>query len=177
LKLARSFLAGLSWLERSLCIGAFALMALALIADVLAREFRGAGLLGAPQVGLIGLTVVAMFGFGLAAQTGGQLRVRFLDGVFPRRWDRVVFRVADLVSAAMLGLMATLCAAMAWEAVTLKDVSSVLRWPIWPVQSAIALAFALNAARYLLFAAFPDLRPAEDPVPETAELETVPGKA
>lgn len=160
-----------------MCAAAFMVMAAALIGDVLKREISGAGLLGAPQVGLIGLAAVAMFGFGLAAQSGGQLRAKFLDFIFPASWSRAIFRLADAITAAVLALLAALCWLMAAEAFRLGDVSTVLRWPIWPIQAVIAFAFSINAVRYLVFAAFPALRPDEDPAPETAEIEAVPASA
>jgi len=174
MKAVKAFLDGLTVVERVVCVAAFALMALALIADVLKREFTGAGLLGATQVGLIGLATVAMFGFGLAAQTGGQLRAKFLDWIFPPSWDRAIFRLADAISAAILAGLGVLCWLMMLESQRLGDVASVLRTPIWPVQAIIAAAFSINALRYLLFAIFPDLRPPEDPAPETAAIEPPP---
>lgn len=177
MKAAKAFLDGLSRVERSVCVAAFALMALALIGDVLKREITGAGLLGATQIGLMGLAVVAMLGFGLAAQTGGQLRAKFLDWIFPKSWDRAVFRAADLISAAILAVLAGLCWAMVAQSQRLGDVASVLRTPIWPVQAIIAMAFSINALRYLLFAIFPDVRPPDDPAPETAIIETLPERA
>jgi C4-dicarboxylate transporter, DctQ subunit len=174
MKAVKAFLDGLTAVERVVCVAAFALMALALIGDVLKREITGAGLLGATQVGLIGLAAVAMLGFGLAAQSGGQLRAKFLDWIFPRSWDRAIFRLADLISAVILAALAALCWMMVLESQRLGDVASVLRTPIWPVQMIIAVAFSINALRYLLFALYPDLRPPEDPAPETAVIESPP---
>jgi C4-dicarboxylate transporter, DctQ subunit len=168
---ARRFLAGLGLFERIACGVAFVVMAGALIADVGMREITGAGILGAPQVGVIGMIAVAMFGFGLAASTGGQLRAKFFDGLVPRSLEVSVGRIADLITAAMLALLAWLASMMMAESAALRDVTSVLRWPIWPMQAIIVVSFGLNAIRYLLFATYPELRPIEDPSPETAEIE------
>jgi C4-dicarboxylate transporter DctQ subunit len=168
---ARAFLAGLSRFEKIACALAFVVMAGALAADVLMREFTGAGVLGAPQVGVIGMIAVAMFGFGVAAQSGGQLRVRFLDGLAPPALVPALTRVADLVTALMLLVLAAFALQMTLESAAMADVTTVLRWPIWPMQSIIVAAFGLNAIRYGLFAAYPELRPDEDPAPETAEIE------
>lgn len=168
---ARAFLKGLGLFERIACAAAFVVMAGALITDVSMREITGAGILGAPQVGVIGMIAVAMFGFGLAASSGGQLRAKFFDGLVPATAERTVSRIADLITAAMLVVLAWLATVMTVESATLRDVTSVLRWPIWPMQAIIVAAFGLNAIRYTLFAVYPELRPVEDPSPETAEIE------
>jgi C4-dicarboxylate transporter DctQ subunit len=169
--LARAFLAALSRFEKIACALAFMVMAGALVVDVLKREFTGSGLLGAPQVGVIGMIAVAMFGFGIAAQSGGQLRIRFLDWIVPPHLAPALTRIADLVTALMLLVLAGLALQMTAQSAAMADVTTVLRWPIWPMQSIIVAAFGLNAIRYVLFALYPALRPAEDPAPETAEIE------
>jgi TRAP-type C4-dicarboxylate transport system permease small subunit len=171
---ARAFLSGLSAFERMACAVAFVLMAGALIVDVGARLIGGAGVLGAPQVGVVGMIAVAMFGFGIAAQTGAQLRPRFLDFLVPRAWDGAIDRLADAVTGAMLALLGVLCVLMVEEAARLGDVTSVLRWPIWPIQAIIAFAFLANAARYFVFATYSELRPRDDIEPETSAVEEAP---
>jgi TRAP-type C4-dicarboxylate transport system permease small subunit len=195
---ARAFLERLGAVERAACIIAFAVMAIALIADVARRVGGrvtealsevpgvgpgaiwlqdtlglGAGILGAPQVSVIGMITVAMVGFGLAAASGGQLRARFFDGLCPSPMVPALTRFADLLTAAMLAVLAALALQMTLGSARLGDVVSVTRWPIWPMQAIIVAAFTLNAVRYLLFALFPELRPPEDPAPETAEQEEV----
>jgi len=174
MKAARTFLTALSAAERWICVAGFALIAVSLIADVLSRILIGSGIVGAPQIGVIGMIAVAFFGFGIAAQTGGQLRARFLDFVFPSSWDGAVKRTADFLTAAMLAVLAVLCAMMTAESFRLSEAGSVLRWPIWPVQAIIVAALGANALRYLVFAVCAELRPSEDPVPETAEIEERP---
>lgn len=171
---ARAFLAALSRFEKIACVIAFVVMAGALVADVLTREITGSGILGAPQVGLIGMIAVAMFGFGIAAQSGGQLRPRFLDGVFPKAWSPALDRIADLVTALGFAVIGVLAVVMTRESAMMGDVTSVLRWPIWPMQAIIAIAFLTNTLRYLVFFAFPALRPGEDLEPETALKESPP---
>jgi TRAP-type C4-dicarboxylate transport system permease small subunit len=171
---ARAFLNGLGLFERIACGAAFVVMAGALIADVGMREITGAGILGAPQVGVIGMIAVAMFGFGIAASQGAQLRPRFLDGVFPTAWGPAIDRLADAITAAGFAGIGALAVIMVAESAQLGDVTSVLRWPIWPMQTIIAVAFATNAIRYLIFALWPALRPADDIEPETSAIESAP---
>lgn len=171
---ARAFLKGLGLFERIACGAAFVIMAGALIADVGMREITGAGILGAPQVGVIGMIAVAMFGFGIAAAQGAQLRPRFLDGVFPKAWWPAIDRLADAITAAGFAGIGVLAVIMTEESARLGDVTSVLRWPIWPMQTIIAIAFGTNALRYAIFAIWPALRPADDIEPETSAVEAAP---
>ncbi len=188
-------LRALSRLEQIVCVAAFVIMAGALVADVgkrllgrfaawldalpwvsglsdaAAAAGLGSGLMGAPQVAVVGLITLAMFGFGVAAQHGAHLRPRLLDGIFPISWSRWVNRAADGLTAGVLGGLAWLSGAMAGESAALGDVSSVLRWPIWPIQAAIAVAFGLNALRYLIFSIRPDLRPNDDGLSELPDLQ------
>jgi C4-dicarboxylate transporter, DctQ subunit len=181
MKAAAAFLRALGGVERGLCGLGFLVMVGALGGDVgvrlwsrfvLALEQRGwisaltadaitagGGLLGAPQVAVMGMMAVALFGLGLAVAQGVELRARFLDGAFPQAWSAGIDRAADAAAALMMAALGGLCGMMALEAFSLGDVSNVLRWPIWPMQGMIALAFGLNALRYGLFALYPALRP------------------
>jgi TRAP-type C4-dicarboxylate transport system permease small subunit len=133
----------------------------------------GGGVLGAAQIGVIGMIIVAMFGLGVAVQAGAHLRARFLDWVFAKSWSPAVDRIADLITAIMFVVIGGLAVIMIAEAMRLGDVTSVLRWPVWPIQCVIAAAFLLNAVRYLIFFIDPRLRPREDFEPETSAIEEV----
>jgi hypothetical protein len=63
---------------------------------------------------------------------------------------------------------------MTQESFVMGDVTSVLRWPIWPLQTIIVVAFLLNAVRHLIFCFEPDTRPREDLEPETSAIEEAP---
>jgi TRAP-type C4-dicarboxylate transport system permease small subunit len=196
MRAGRALLAGLGAFERLACVLGFVVMAGALTLDVGARVFShavtfaerqgwvgaaladqvsfGGGVLGATQIGVIGMIVVAMFGMGVAAQKGGSLRARFLDGVFPKSWSSGVDRIGDTVSALMFLAIGALAVVMVSEAMVMGDVTSVLRWPIWPIQAIIAAAFLLNALRCFVYALDPSLRPREDLEPETSVVEEAP---
>jgi TRAP-type C4-dicarboxylate transport system permease small subunit len=192
----RAVLSVMSAFERAACVFGFVVMGGALIVDVGARLWSraiadaaargwldavsaselslGGGVLGAPQIGVIGMIIVAMFGLGVAVQKGAQLRARVLDGLVPKAWSGAIDRIADVLTAVMMGVIAALCLIMTQESAVMGDVTSVLRWPIWPFQAVIVAAFAMNALRYAIFALDPGLRPREDLEPETPGLEEQP---
>jgi TRAP-type C4-dicarboxylate transport system permease small subunit len=181
-------LSALGVFERGMCALGFLIMTLALAADVGARLLSravaqaagaglidagladrislGGGILGAPQVAVIGMIMTALFGMGVAAGQGAELRARLLDGVWPKRWSPLIDRLADGLSAAMLSIVALLCALMAHESLQLGDRSAVLLLPIWPWQGLAAVAFGAAALRYGLYAAQPALRPKTEGAPE-----------
>ncbi|MEM6627567.1 MAG: TRAP transporter small permease [Pseudomonadota bacterium] len=166
-----TILSALKRFERMACGVAFLVMAAPLMADVARRLIVGSGILGAPQVAVVGMIAVAMFGIGVAADEGAHLRPRFLDGVFPKRWKPTIETIAHALTALFFAGLALIAFAVVDETRRLEDVNSVLRWPLWPVQAIIFLAFLLNAVRYAIYAVSPELRPIEeaDRVPEALE--------
>ncbi len=151
-----------AWLRRfesALCLAGLAIMALALIVDVGARLTLGHGVVGAAQLGLVGMLLTAMFGIGPAADAGEHLRPRILDRYSPPSWEAGLVRTGHALTAAFFALLAAIAVGVAIESYRLDDVTSLLRWPVWLLQTVFVTAFALNAIRYALYAVRPDLAP------------------
>ncbi len=155
----KSFLNGLRIFQQSLCFAAFLGMAACLMYDVLKREITGSGAFGAPQIGVIGMIVVSYIGVGLASASGSHYRPRFADKAFPAKYHRLLDRIGEFGFALFCAFMAFVAARVTLESLELNDVSPVLRWPIWPVQSTIAIGFGMVAVQHLLYGIFLDLRP------------------
>ncbi len=169
--LARKLLDGIFVCEKTLtCLG-FAVMALALIADVLSREFLGTGIFGAPRVGVYGMIAVAFLGIGVASHTGSHLRPRFTDALSPKSWDPILERLGDAIFALFCLGMAAITVSVAQVSYDFREVSPVLMWPIWPFQGIIAAAFGIGVVRHSIYALYPELRPIpqSDRGPETSE--------
>lgn len=157
-----AFLSWIGRIERIVTLAAFALMALSLLADVISRRLFMTGLIGATEVAVIGMVAVAMFGIGIATDEGAHLRPRVFDALIPKRFDAGLARLASLVTALFFALFAALATWMVIQSAVLGDRTEILRLPIWTLQAMIALAFATNAIRFLIYAAEPALRPSED---------------
>ena len=71
----RSLLAFLSAAERWAAVAAFAIMTLALLADVISRRLFQTGLIGAVEIAVFGMIALAMFVIGVATDHGAHLRV------------------------------------------------------------------------------------------------------
>ena len=148
--------------ERWITIAAFALMALALLADVISRRLFLTGLIGATEIAVMGMVAVAMFGVGIATDEGAHLRPRLFDALIPKAFEALVGRLASLVTAVFFAVFAGLAGWMVSESFVLGDRTEILRAPIWMLQSLIFIAFATNAVRFFLYALNPALKPGED---------------
>lgn len=147
--------------ERWLTIAAFALMALALLADVISRRIFLTGLIGATEIAVIGMVAVAMFGIGVATDTGAHLRPRLFDFLIPGSVEPALDRLVSAVTAAFFAVFAGLAVWMVIESMILSDRTEILRLPIWTLQAMIAAAFITNFIRFAAYAIDPGLKPGE----------------
>jgi len=153
----------LRWLwtiEATVCVLAFAGTALALMADVLAREFFGDGIFGAQRFAVWTNAVAGLLGFAIVTAERGHLRPQVADRLVPRVLEPHIDRIGEVVSA-------LICLALAWVAVQFVRSSAMLgergmAIPIlvWPIQLVLPWMFFSSAMRHLAYAAWPALRPA-----------------
>lgn len=169
MRAAEKFLNGIGRIERAVILLSFAVMAGALMIDVLSREILGRGVFGAPQVGVFAMIVMSFLGLGLASASGGHLRPRFADRLVPRSWDPFMDRLAEFIFALFCAALGVIAIMVVRETFELGDVAPVLRWPIWPFQAVIAAAFFIGAIRHTLFGIYPALRPKSQTEPGLKE--------
>ena len=157
---ARRLLRGLWLLEATVCVLAFSITAIALMADVLGREFFGNGIFGAQRLAVWTTAIAGLVGFALVTAEAGHLRPRFLDGVVPKSAGPAFDRFGDLLSA-------VICIVLGWYAVQFVQSSAALGErgmaipiKVWPIQLILPWMFLSSALRHLCFAAWPELRPA-----------------
>ncbi len=166
------------WLLRALArfeqiatTAAFALLIAVVFADVVWRWVTGSGIFWAREVGVYANIVLTIIGIGVASAHGAHLRPRFMDRLVPPRFEAMMIRVQELLTAlAFLGL-----AWIAWrvvaETMQLDDRSIVLRWTVWPIQLVLPIAFGIGALRHALYAWWPEHRPREQ---SEADIELPP---
>ncbi|MCU0758373.1 MAG: TRAP transporter small permease [Steroidobacteraceae bacterium] len=147
--------------EVALTTAAFVILVLVIFADVAWRWISGSGIIWAREVGVFANIVLTIVGIGVASADGTHLRPRFFDRVFPSRWDGVLTRIQEGLTALGFAVLAWIAILVVRETVELQDRSIVLRWLTWPVQLSLPLAFLLGTLRHAIFAAFPVLRPVE----------------
>jgi TRAP-type C4-dicarboxylate transport system permease small subunit len=162
---ARRLMRGLWLLEATVCVLAFSVTSVALMADVLGREFFGNGIFGAQRLAVWTTAIAGLVGFALVTAEAGHLRPRFLDGLMPKTLEPHADRFGDLISAAI-------CIFLGWYAVQFVQSSAALgergmAIPIvvWPIQLILPWMFFSSALRHLCFAGWPALKP--EPKQET----------
>ena len=155
----RPVLNAVGTLERTICILAFSIMTLSLLADVIARKALQTGLVGATEIAVMAMIALSMAGIGVASDAGAHFRLSVLDSVFPDSMSEWVDRVAGLITSAFFIILLVLSIIMVGQSLELGDRTEILRVPIWVLQSFIVLAFATNALRYAIYALSPSLRP------------------
>ena len=146
--------------EATICVVAFTATALALMADVLAREFFGNGIFGAQRFAVWSNAIAGLLGFALVTAERGHLRPQFADALVPKSLEPHIERIGELVSA-------LICCVVGWYAVRFVMSSAALgergmAIPIlvWPIQLVLPWMFFSSALRHLAYATWPELRPA-----------------
>ena len=154
----------LDWLFRIevfIACGALALVVVALLADVVAREVLGSGLFGVQRFAVYSNAIAGLLGFAIVVHTGGHLRVSVVEWAFPAAWQHAMARMGDAVSALLCVLLGYLAVLYVGSSYTLGETDSVFNVKIWSLQLVIPYLFATSALRYACYAVFPDLRPEE----------------
>jgi len=150
---------------------AFGFIATILVLDVFGREFLGpllrflgfepgaTGIFASQKLSIFALVIGSFAGIGIATATGAHIVPSFAAGWVPRRWQRTYDRAVDLLTG--LFLVGVVWFGLKFVGSSFKtDLRApVLDWPVWPIQLAIPLGFLSAAGRYLIYAAWPVLRP------------------
>lgn len=157
----KALLAGLRRAELAVTTAAFLVLVAVIFGDVLLRRITGSGIVWAREVGVMANIVLTIVGIGLASADGTHLRPRVFDRVFPQSWDPALTRVQEGLTALAFGALAVIAVMVVRETIELDERSVVLRWVVWPVQSALPIAFTVATLRHAIFALRPDLRPRE----------------
>lgn len=162
--LAARLLALLFRAEKWVAVAAFGLITVVLFSDVVGREIFGQGLFWAQRAAVYAATTAGLLGFALCVATGGHLRPSSFDKFFPPTMSGPMNRVADIISAAICLFLAFYSAQFVFNSWQLGERGQAIPMVLWPVQLILPYCFLSATLRYLLFAAFPALRPAESEV-------------
>jgi C4-dicarboxylate transporter DctQ subunit len=156
---ARQFLKWMWRLEATICVVTFSVTAVALIADVLGREFFGDGIFGAQRVAVWSTAIAGLVGFALVTAERGHLRPQFADGWIPARFEKGFDRFADVLSAVICIVLGVYAAWFVQSSAQLNERGLAIPILVWPIQLILPWMFFSSAARHLIFATWPALRP------------------
>ena len=156
---AHALLALIGSVERGLAVFLFAAMTIIMIADVGLREIRGIGVHGASQIAVYCFVALSMIGIGMASATASHLRPRFVDRLFPPKYEDFLRRLQEVVMTGFCLVVASVATNIVAETHALGEVSPALRIEIWWIQAVIPLVFYVATIRHALYAIFLDLKP------------------
>ncbi|NJO35295.1 MAG: TRAP transporter small permease [Rhodospirillales bacterium] len=151
---------------------AFGFIATILVLDVLGREFLGpflrflgfepgaTGIFASQKLSIFALVIGSFAGIGIATATGAHIVPSFASGWVPEPWRRVYDRCVDLLTGVVLIAVVWFGFKFVGSSFKTDLRAPVLDWPVWPIQLAIPLGFLSAAGRYLIYAAWPLLKPA-----------------
>ena len=155
----RRLLKWLWYVEATVCVVAFSVAAVALIADVLGREFFGDGIFGAQRVAVWATAIAGLVGFALVTAERGHLRPQFADGWIPARFNTHMDRFAELVSAAICIYLGTYAIEFVQSSAQLGERGLAIPILVWPIQIILPWMFFSSALRHIVFAIWLELRP------------------
>ncbi len=161
-----------AWLNApaELCV---LLMMLHMLADAAVRVVFGSGLEGMVEsVTYIYMVGLAFLPVAMLESRSAHLRVEILADRLSLAKSRILRFLAQLVTAAVAGLMAWLTFDKAWAAWIIRDHVELTRWslPTWPVQWVFPLGFGLMALAALVNAFAGSGQPTSSDLPrETSE--------
>jgi len=158
---AERLLGALKGFEKWVAIASFGAVAVLLFSDVVGREIFGQGIFWAQRAAVYCATVAGLLGFSLCTAMGGHLRPSSFDKLLPTAWNLPMNRVADLISAGVCLFLAIYGANFVVNSFQLGERGQAIDMALWPVQIILPYCFGSAMLRYLVFAAFPALRPAE----------------
>jgi len=161
-RLAERFLDTLFSVEKWVAVGAFVVITVVLFADVLGREVFGHGIFWAQRTAVYAATIGGLLGFTLCVAKGGHLRPSAFDKVAPAAWNRAMNRLADLLAADICLFLAVYGAHFVLNSFQLGERGQAIDMPLWPVQIILPYCFISAMLRYVVYAAYPALRPAEN---------------
>ena len=146
-------------IEAVLAAVAYAVVAMLLLGEIIARELFYTSIWGSQKMAVFGAIVAAFLGLALATAANAHLRPQFADNWFPPAWRPAVGRFGDVLSCAIYASLCVVASLYIADTYANGDRAAVLYWPLWPIQLVIPYAFASSALRHLAFAVWPDMKP------------------
>lgn len=155
----KALLAVILRVESVLAAIAYAVVAVLLLGEIIARELLYTSIWGSQKMAVFGAIVAAFLGLALATAANAHLRPQFADNWFPPAWRPAIGRLGDLLSCAIFASLGVVAFLYIADTYANGDRAAVLYWPLWPIQLVIPYAFASSALRHLAFAIWPEMKP------------------
>ncbi|MCW5751137.1 MAG: TRAP transporter small permease [Alphaproteobacteria bacterium] len=136
---------------------ALCVVAAALFADIVGREFFGSGIFGAQRTAVYGMVISAFLGFVLATHVGRHIRIESIDTLIPELLRPAIVRAGHAVSAAICLYLAYWSADFVSISFEQGERGMGLDVLVWPFKLILPWAFGSAALRYVCFCIDPSL--------------------
>src|SRR5699024_6524349 len=137
-------------IERGILSVTTILMSLMLVGNAVSRYFFNKSWPFTEEIGKMGVLVLTFMGLGYAARKGMHIEMSgFLD-MMSKKAERVVGLIINLLSALVLIICTYLAVRYIQHLFDLKQVSTILRIPLYLVMMVIPLGFFLATIRYFV---------------------------
>ena len=153
----------LLWMQRVesvIATIAYAIVAGLLLGEIVAREVFASSIWGSQRMAVFAAIFAGFLGLTLTTGVNGHLRPQFADRWVPERFDSMVSRFGDFLSAFIFLTMAWFAASYVGETYANGDQAAVLYWTLWPLQLVLPYAFISCAVKHIVFGLDPALKPA-----------------
>ena len=151
-RIARAIDHGLAVLERHLLAWAIILMAVNTIANVVVRVGWSGSLFFTEELNQFLIVLVTFVGASAAARQGRHIRMSALTDMLPAHHRRRMFAVIQVVTAAVLGLLAWYAVQYILRIQALGRVTPALQLPTWLTLLWLPLGLGLTSLQFVLAA-------------------------
>jgi TRAP-type C4-dicarboxylate transport system permease small subunit len=145
--------------ERGLASAAFGALAVLVLTDVFSREVLKQGFPLGPKLAIDLMIWGGFLGAALCTSKATHLRIEAAERLWPSAWKPLVGRIEDAVTGVFCAVMAWLSFRYVSTSYELGEVGVVTRIPLWVSQAVIPYAFSSMTLRYLVFVAWPQVKP------------------
>lgn len=156
-RVARRIDDGLAALERLLLAWAIIVMAINTIGNVFMRLAYSSSLFFTEELNQFLIVLVTFVGASAAARQGRHIRMSALTDLIPPKYRRLVFAFIQVVTAAVLALLAWYAIQYILRIQVLGRVTPALQLPVWMTLLWLPFGLGLTALQFLV-AAFVNLR-------------------
>lgn len=153
----RRLLGVLKRVESVVAAVALCVVAAALFADIVGREFFGSGIFGAQRTAVYGMVISAFLGFVLATHAGRHIRVESIDALIPALIQPLVVRLGHAISALICIYLAYWSADFVAISFGQGERGMGLDVLVWPFKLILPWAFGSACLRYVCFSLDPTL--------------------
>ncbi len=154
-----AFLRILLKVESFVAAVSYALVAILLLGEIVAREVFAETIWGSQKMAVFAAIYAGFMGLTLATAANSHLRPQFADNWWPVHLHRAVERFGDVLSCLIFWGLGLSAISYVGDSYLYGDRAAVLYNPLWWIQVVIPYALFSSGLRHFAFALQPALKP------------------